>query len=96
MSAINKVKELLADADSNECFTSERASNQIRELAGPIAQALVESQEALKKWDDSGYECRAETCQSRGQMHLRKLDTEMFEATRAALRMDGLVKAMEG
>ena len=78
MSAINKVKELLADADSNECFTSERASNRIRALAGPLAKELVESQKVLKAlvpWLDG---------------------TKAKNAARAALRMDGLEKAMEG
>ena len=75
---LDRLKKLLAAADSNECFTSERASNRIRALAGPLAKELVESQKVLKAlvpWLDG---------------------TKAKNAARAALRMDGLEKAMEG
>ena len=94
MSAINKVKELLADADSNECFTSERASNRIRALAGPLAKELVESQKALKfARARAGVESRH---WKRCCPFLRRAIAEIITASDASLRMDGLVKALEG
>ena len=94
MSAIDRVKELLAEADSNECFTSERASNQIRELAGPFASALVESQEALLNIDLSD-EATLDAAAADEQVIVSRAAAVWREA-RAALRMDALEKALEG
>ena len=89
MSAIDRVKKLLAAADSNECFTSERASNRIRALAGDIAQALVESQEALEQIRSG------EIPEAVKREGLFACLTYKETIAALALRMDALEKAME-
>ena len=82
MSTISELKKLLKAADSNECFTSGRASNRIRALAGVIALALVESQKALKRCESVLSEEGWPDCSAA---------TDAYDA----LRMDDLKKAME-
>ena len=91
MSAIDRVKELLAAAET-ECIGAVPcrrcdAHMKLKSLADPIAQALVESQAAL-----------AESSRDFHDENLHREDYESCrgcESARDALRMGGLVKAME-
>ena len=84
MSAIDRVKELLAEAET-ECIGAVPcrrcdAHMKLESLAGPVAQALVESQAALKAMAN----CDNESCREFGCM-----------CGDDALRMGALEKAME-
>ena len=80
MNVIDRVKELLAGAESRTQSRRIYSRKCLADLSIPLAQALVESQEALKAMAN----CDNESCREFGCM-----------CGDDALRMDGLKEAMK-
>ncbi len=59
-----------------------------------LAQALLRARQALELWRASAYECKAATCRCGSRIHLKQLNADMVEQTRAALADTELSKSL--